>query len=75
VAAVLICKLSDREACGRFWSKFESLGAVEVEDRHWSDVGVEHREYRLGLDVLLVREDYGELIVEGPTELVERLRS
>ena len=72
---MLICGLSDGEACARFWSKFESLGALEIEELHWSDAGVQHRVFRLGQDELLVNEDYGELIVDGPTEVVERLRS
>jgi hypothetical protein len=73
--SVLICELQDTVTRGRFWSVLSALGAEEIRAQHYSDVGVEHWTFRIGPDRLTVAEDYGELIIMGPVQLVSRIQS
>ncbi len=72
--ALLICELRDTKARTRFWNMLRMLGASEIEGLHWADTGVEHWGFRLGLDELSVCEDYGELILYAPPEILQRFQ-
>jgi len=70
----VICDLQNVAARTGFWETLRTLGAIEVRDKHWSDVGVEHRTFRLGSEEFTVCEDYGELLVHGSPEILQRFR-
>lgn len=72
-AGAHICELRDAVTRTRFWSALRQMVLEELPDRHWTDTGVEHWRFRVGQEELLVCEDYGELNIYGPAELLQRI--
>ncbi len=72
--ALFICELRDSHTRNRFWSALEILGATEINDYHWADVGVEHWTFQIDHDDLTVCEDHGELVIHGSQALLQRLQ-
>jgi hypothetical protein len=72
-AVAHICELRDRAARTRFWDALYRMPLQELPGKHWRDTGVEHWRFLTGQDELMVCEDYEELNIYGPPELLQRV--
>ena len=64
-AIAFVCDVSNRPHMERFWAAFSRLGAIELPERGWEEEGLRVWVYRLGDELVGVRESYGEFIAEG----------
>jgi hypothetical protein len=72
-AGVHVCELHDYAARTRFWDALRRMPIKVLPGKHWRDIGVEHWHFLIGTEELLVCEDYGELNIYGPPELVQQV--